>query len=610
MCKDRNRMTEKIVDLTLEIIYLLTGEHYGKRSGECVKRSSSPHISDVSCSASVSPPHLLLHERNNEKKILELTNQIIQLLTGEVPIRCEDVTVYFSMEEWEYLEGHKDLYKNVMMEDHLPLISLDNTASKSVPDVFHTPVSLPGIETEDKTENKTYKGGTCLKIHQESERHTNSVACMKKKCDSLEERNLTDVDVYTTEHTETEYTSSLIKDELVQSKEDNITDGDMDINTLTSTCIKEESDSCEEGSLTDTDVYTPTVHTHTENPFTHIKKESVSCQEGDMADMVTYTEGSLKDNQISPNTAPNVPFIEPRKHGHNANIKSGKFSQCTLNTEARSSCSGGQKGHKMSSSETEKVFSDSHSVLHETDCRGKKRLSCSECGRGEKRFSCPQCGKKFGQMSNLVIHQRIHTGEKPFSCSECGKQFNQKPHLMRHQKIHTGEKPFICTECGKCFGQVTQLISHKRIHTGEKPYSCSECGKCFSNNTSIVLHRRKHTGERPFICSECGKCFISSASLSVHRRTHTGERPYACSECGKAFSKSSSLVVHKRIHTGEKPYSCSQCGKSFSRSSTLVTHKKTHTGNNLYTCSECGKCFITHSSLTKHHKTHTGGKPC
>ncbi|CAH2321097.1 zinc finger 180 isoform X4 [Pelobates cultripes] len=234
----------------------------------------------------------------------------------------------------------------------------------------------------------------------------------------------------------------------------------------------------------------------------------------------------------------------------------------------------------------------------------------SAVSRGEKRFSCPQCGKKFGQMSNLVIHQRIHTGEKPFSCSECGKQFNQKPHLMRHQKIHTGEKPFICTECGKCFGQVTQLISHKRIHTGEKPYSCSECGKCFSNNTSIVLHRRKHTGERPFICSECGKCFISSASLSVHRRTHTGERPYACSECGKAFSKSSSLVVHKRIHTGEKPYSCSQCGKSFSRSSTLVTHQKTHTGDNLYTCSECEKCFITHSALTKHHKTHTDIGSC
>ncbi|XP_075071000.1 gastrula zinc finger protein XlCGF66.1-like [Mixophyes fleayi] len=131
MDKDRSHMTERIFNLTLEIISLLTGEDY-----TVVRKESSNHVSS-SISSQVSggwsrtqspimepPPHSLIHERNNDQRILELTNKIIQLLTGEVPIRCQDVTVYFSMEEWEYLDGHKDLYTDLMMENHRPLTSL------------------------------------------------------------------------------------------------------------------------------------------------------------------------------------------------------------------------------------------------------------------------------------------------------------------------------------------------------------------------------------------------------------------------------------------------------------------------------------------------------
>ncbi|XP_075188572.1 gastrula zinc finger protein XlCGF66.1-like [Anomaloglossus baeobatrachus] len=126
MDMNRDKMAERILHLTLEILFRLTGEDY-----TVVKKTSSER-----CQAPVSegwgrplspitgpPPHPPIHEDINDQKILELTYKMIELLTGEVPIRCQDVTVYFSMEEWEYLEGHKDLYKDVMMVVPQPLTS-------------------------------------------------------------------------------------------------------------------------------------------------------------------------------------------------------------------------------------------------------------------------------------------------------------------------------------------------------------------------------------------------------------------------------------------------------------------------------------------------------
>ncbi|XP_077113027.1 gastrula zinc finger protein XlCGF66.1-like [Ranitomeya variabilis] len=137
MDMDRDKMVENILHLILEILFRLTGEDY-----TVVKKTSCDRCQDpvseewerLLSPITGSPPHPLIHEDINDQKILELTYKMIELLTGEVPIRCQDVAVYFSMEEREYLEGHRDLYKNVIMEVPQPLTSPDLSSKMTTPE--------------------------------------------------------------------------------------------------------------------------------------------------------------------------------------------------------------------------------------------------------------------------------------------------------------------------------------------------------------------------------------------------------------------------------------------------------------------------------------------
>ncbi|CAI9544636.1 unnamed protein product [Staurois parvus] len=120
-------MTEKILNLTLEIIYLLTGERFPLlKSGD--------HMT-----ITVPPCDSLNPERHNMQKILEVTKKMMELLTGE---------------EWEYLEGHKDLYKDVMMDNQPPLTSPDGSSHGNPPE--RCPVlCIPGIPHRKVTPSLT-----------------------------------------------------------------------------------------------------------------------------------------------------------------------------------------------------------------------------------------------------------------------------------------------------------------------------------------------------------------------------------------------------------------------------------------------------------------------
>ncbi|XP_063814382.1 oocyte zinc finger protein XlCOF7.1-like [Pseudophryne corroboree] len=544
---DRSHMTEDILNLTLEIIYLLTEEEY------IVVKKMKKHVAHAvrlseEFSPITEPPlHSRIHERDNEQKILELTNKIIQLLTGEVPIRCQDVAVYLSMEEWEYIEEHKDLYDDIMTENTKACGSMGErifSGFQNTPDGLQPACLAPDsgekeiicIEDDEvglyqRTNNKTEKEGksVCNKMASPQSNPIDllthaaqSGSVLNKESAFCEEVKIIKSNVYTpAQHTQAKHPSFGTK---------------MGPNV-----------SCDKNASTDLVTPAPAKHTQTESGSTPIKEEYASCGDGHYthSDMCTHVE--ITDAEPVDNTEDSNELI--------ANILSVMIcSECGL-------C------FTLDSDET---YPDRRVLCQKCSARGSNPVRRGSHDREKWTPASAYPGRDAAQITG-VQPQLSPTGQNDYGkCFDSGIDFDN-PQRWTFEKF-SGSYP----EFGEQMATQKYLDSLQGIPIGERPFSCPDCGKCFTSHSHLARHQRTHTGERPYSCSECGKCFIRQSHVVRHRRIHTGEKPFCCPQCGKCFTRKPNFLHHQLIHTGEKPFACTYCGRRFRDHTRLIKHESRH----------------------------------
>ncbi|XP_068112786.1 zinc finger protein 300-like [Hyperolius riggenbachi] len=642
MDEDWIHMTERIINLSLEIICLLTGEGFPPlKSGDWV-------------TIVVPPRHFLITMKNNKEKILEVINKITGLLVGEEHrehperwkyqenITMEDRKIFKEEVEgdneenvtqgWQYIEGHKDLYRITMMENQPHLTSPDVSSNRNPPERCTGPLYTQNCPQEDHH----YQGEELSHIKVEEEAH------MKEDLQSMEL-----VEVRRTIKEEDEMNLGIDQQSMEEGKMMRTIKEDEE-----ETCVRSDHQSMEEGKIMKTikedegDIYVRSDQQSTEEGKMMKSIKENQDQEECPADTITGghhvrnpSEGHLiphPDYTAEDNGVIQCFPITGNAHhdGYSADIGTAPSSGEEFCAKFLALASNiylpfyrADTATEPSDLEGPPCATSRHAppslVPNTSSHTVKQSFLCSKCNRCfcdkgslkrhlkrhtvEKSFSCADCGKTYMYERFYLKHLRSHTSHSPISCSECGKCFTRKATLRIHLRIHTGERPFSCSECGKAFYQKGDLIKHQRSHTGVRHLTCSECRKCFRHAVDLKRHMRVHTGERecPISCPDCGKCFTLRSTLRIHQRIHTGERPFSCSECGKGFYHKGDLIRHQRSHTGERHFTCADCGKSFHHSGDLNRHKKIHTNKIPFLCSECGKCFTKKNFLTVHLRTHS-----
>ncbi|XP_069835652.1 oocyte zinc finger protein XlCOF8.4-like [Dendropsophus ebraccatus] len=400
----------EILRLTLEILQLLTGEEY-----YIIKKPAGKPTTNYSL---LIP---LIHKPLNKQKILDHTEKMMELLTGEVPIRCQDVAVYFSMEEWEYVEGHKDLYRDAMLEDQPPL-----TAS-----------GLPECRPDDPPPVQEQYGGnlTISSICTSTENIQQNPSVVKEEAVSCDGGLLTDPSTCTPTNISTwPHPFTSFKEE--QSPKDQRRPPLVPTQYLLGELILQDGE-----TFTTPNLYATRDHGQQHSPPV---KEPVLCGRGNL---ICNAQPYLKEATQPPET-----------HSRANDIISVQFScseckKCFLSMAELVTHQGVHIAEKLLESRPH-VFTTA--VVHTTQVAPIKH----------KLLTCSTCGRTFYTKSSLVGHKKTHWGKvrETFRCDQCGKSFPTKSLLNLHSRLHFGDRPYACRTCGERYMRTSDLSRHQKKH--------------------------------------------------------------------------------------------------------------------------------------------------
>lgn len=403
----------------------------------------------------------------------------MHLLTGEIPVKCGDISIYFSMEEWNYIEEHKDHYQNMVLEEGISMDRCSGPYKNSFNIVFLGEEELSEKDTEDVNFCKETSAGT---------------------------RGLAEDSHVGSQDGTIEDDTSMSHG--YQGGHSSVASSSCDMGSHTSSCPQWE---CETWTVNNNIISNDGC------------KKKAPTQKKKLKNSVTWAPKDVALNGTK---------IQRMAHLCN------HCGQCFVD---RSHLVGHKRRHlgekSFSCNECGKHFAhNSHLIAHQRSHTGETCYWCGDCGifytyksqlmahqrthSEEQFYSCDICGQKFDFRCLLLVHQQIHTGLKPHQCYECGERFTYRSGLVVHERTHTGTKPHQCKDCGEHFSDGYSLSTHQKAHRVEAPHKCPDCGKQFEYKASLIVHQRSHKLIRPHK-------FMVKPSLAHHTKgqifSHTME---------------------------------------------------------------------------------------